>query len=179
VLNLIAYAHLIPVVDGGVLIETSPVGMRGAHWRAHIAAPGRQCLECLKQYDPGLVQAEREGHMDNAQYIQGLPDEHLLRRNENVFPFSMSVASFEVLQFLRMVVAPLGMADVGGDDYQFVLGRHRRDFEPCRPDCWYSTRFVARGDHADVVATGYHAAADAAREARAERTERASTVGRT
>jgi molybdopterin/thiamine biosynthesis adenylyltransferase len=168
VLNLIAYAHLVSVVDGGILIEASPCGMRGAHWRAHIAGPGRRCLECLEQYDPGLVQTEREGRLDDSEYIRGLPEDHALRRNENVFPFSMSVASFEVLQFIRMVIAPGGLADVGGDDYQFVLGRHVREYQACREGCWYPTRFIARGDHVGITVTGRHAAAEAARLARAD-----------
>lgn len=169
-LNLIAYAHLIPVVDGGIMIEAALRGMRGAHWRAHIAGPGRRCLECLEQYDPGLVQAEREGLLDDPEYIRGLPEDHALRRNENVFPFSMNVASFEVLQFIRMVVAPGGLADVGGEDYQFALGRHLRDYKACREECWYATRFQARGDQAGVAVTGNHAAAQAARLARRTRT---------
>jgi molybdopterin/thiamine biosynthesis adenylyltransferase len=166
ILNLIAYAHLVPVVDGGIRVYASPRGMRGAHWRAHIAAPGRPCLECLEQYDPGLVQLEREGRLDDPKYIQGLPDGHALKSNENVFPFSMNVASFEMLQFIRMVVAPLGIANVGGDDYQFVIGRHKRDKSDCRGGCWFTERFTARGDHLDFVATGKHQAAQLAREVR-------------
>ena len=164
VLNLIAYAHLIPVVDGGIAVEASPRGLRRAHWKAHIAAPGRRCLECNGQYDPGLVQAEREGRLDDPRYIESLPDDHPLRANENVFPFSMNVASLEVMQLIRMVIAPLGIADVGGEDYQFVQGRHSRDTAGREATCWYSTRFVARGDSLAFSVTGPHPGAQAARE---------------
>jgi molybdopterin-synthase adenylyltransferase len=163
VLNLIAYAHLVPVVDGGIAVEASPRGLRRAHWKAHIAAPGRRCLECNGQFDPGLVQAEREGRLDDPRYIEGLPDGHPLKSNENVFPFSMNVASLEVLQFIRMVIAPLGMADVGGEDYQFVQARHRRDAAGCEPTCWYSRQYQARGDTVGFSVTGRHPVAEAAR----------------
>jgi hypothetical protein len=166
VMNLIAYAHLIPVVDGGIAVQAGARGLSGAHWKAHIAAPGRTCLECLGQYDPGLIQTERDGYLDDPKYIEGLPEDHDLRRNENVFPFSMSTASFEVLQFLRMVLSPSGISDVGGDDYQFVLSQHKRDVSSCRPNCYFSGQLLARGDTLGWAVTGQHSAAAKARQER-------------
>lgn len=47
------------------------------------------------------------------QYIEGLAATDPLRRNENVFAFSTAAASFELLQMLMMIVAPLGVANPG------------------------------------------------------------------
>ena len=46
VLNFIAIAHLIPVIDGGVAIESDIVNDRifAAHWRTHVVSPYHQCL---------------------------------------------------------------------------------------------------------------------------------------
>jgi molybdopterin/thiamine biosynthesis adenylyltransferase len=169
-LNLIAYTHLIPVIDGGVAVErTKRKTLRGANWKAHIAAPGRRCLECLEQYDAGLIQTERDGFFDDPDYIERLSDDHPIKRNENVFAFAMNCASLELNQFLAMVVAPSGVADYGAQSYHLVSGTIDRDETNCRPGCPFSTRLLARGDHVGFDATGEHHAAAAARAARAAR----------
>jgi len=166
-LNFAAYAHLIPVVDGGILAMTDgSANLRAADWKAHVSAPGRKCLECLEQYDPGLVSAERDGYLDDPTYIKGLPKDHPLRRNENVFPFSLGAASLEVLQFLSMVVAPSDQADVGAFSYHFVTGQLDREESDCRSSCLYGSVLLSKGDHADITVTGRHPAAERERAAR-------------
>jgi ThiF family protein len=167
VLNFIAYAHLIPVVDGGILVGVKPNGkMRSADWKAHIASPDRRCLECIGQYDPGLVSVERDGYLDDPSYIAGLPTDHPIRRNENVFAFALALASLEFLQMLMMVVAPGGLAAVGEQAYHFVPGfMEEPRFRGCEPTCLYPG-FVAKGERAGITVTGKHLAAARARAVR-------------
>jgi molybdopterin/thiamine biosynthesis adenylyltransferase len=166
VLNFIAYAHLIPVVDGGIAVERSVrVGLKRADWRAHVAAPERRCLECLEQYDPGLVAADREGYFDDPTYIAGLPQDHVMRRNENVFAFAMSAGSFEVLQMLMMVIAPLGISNPGEQTYHFVPGiLDVTEPRGCKETCLYPG-LTAKGDRAGLVVTGRHLQAEKTRRA--------------
>lgn len=175
VLNFIAYAHLIPVVDGGISIKIKPNGtMRSADWKSHIVGPGRKCLECLVQYDSGLVSADREGYFDDPTYIQNLPRDHSIKRNENVFAFSLSTASFHVLQMLSMVVAPSGLANVGVQNYHFVTGTLDVDHGKCKESCLYPS-FIAKGDSTGIVVTGKHAKAEEARSLRLKATEASLT----
>lgn len=164
-LNTIAYAHLIPVVDGGVFAEMTRRGdgLKRADWRAHVAAPGRRCLECLEQFDPGLVGTEKAGLLADPAYIQGLPERHPLRRNENVFAFSMGCASLEILQMLSLIIEPLGIGDVGAQTYHAVDGSLDTDRRGCEETCLYAHDLLARGDASGCVATGRHEAAENAR----------------
>ncbi|UIJ97411.1 ThiF family adenylyltransferase [Rhizobium leguminosarum] len=148
VLNLIAYAHLIPVFDGGIAVRSKANGdLLRADWRAHTCAPGRACMACLGQYSTGLVQTEREGMLDDPSYIEGLPRDHALKARENVFAFSMSCASFQVMQMLNYVLKPLGLPGPGQQMYHFVGSF----MEPtaaasCDAGCPF-TAIVAKGDH--------------------------------
>jgi hypothetical protein len=155
VLNLIAYAHLIPVIDGGIGVRTNRFGkLVGADWRAHTATIGRRCLQCHKQYDPGLVQAEREGFLDDPTYIEGLNKDHPLRVRENVFAFSMSCASMQLLQMLALTLAPLSLSNPGAQLYHFV-GSHMEppEFKPCHSECQFP-ELVALGDACGIEVTG-------------------------
>jgi hypothetical protein len=155
VLNLIAYAHLIPVIDGGIAVRTNRYGkLAAADWKAHTATVGRQCLQCLGQYDPGLVQAEREGMFDDPTYISGLPKEHPMKTRENVFAFSMSCASMQMLQMLALALAPLNQPNPGAQLYHFVGNTTEPPkYEMCHPECQFPG-LIGLGDHCGIVATG-------------------------
>ena len=165
--NLIAYAHLIPVIDGGIAITARPgKGLRHCSIRAHVAAPGRRCLECLGQYQSEFVSLERDGWLDDPSYIKGLSDNHALKRRENVFGFSNMAASLEIMQMLSMVIAPSRMGNVGAQVYHFVDGSLDKEKErACNQTCFFST-VIARGDRAGVSCTARHPLAEEARAAR-------------
>jgi len=99
ILNMIAYAHLIPVIDGDILARVTPDG-RPLHidWRIHTVGPGRACLLCLSALLRSDAALDRDGLLDDPDYLCGLTAEDYERYNRrNVFPFSLSVAAHEVL----------------------------------------------------------------------------------
>lgn len=148
VLNMAAYAHLIPVVDGGIRLSVTPLQkMRSADWRAHVAVPDRPCLECLGQFDPAHVGLEREGLLDDPSYIRGLPADHFIHHNENVFAFATNAAGLMLLQFLSLVVQPCGISDTGAQLYHFVTGTLDKDLlQNCKPSCLFKDH-ISTGDH--------------------------------
>lgn len=169
VLNFIAYAHLIPVIDGGVAVSRTPQGtMRGADWRALVATHGHRCMECVGQYDAGNVQTDREGHLDDPTYIERLPEDHILRTSENVMAFSMAVASLELLQFIQLLANPAGIGARWAQTYHFPSGLSDLEARSCEAWCAHPS-LEARGDRAGHAGTGRHRVAE---EARGERTGR-------
>jgi hypothetical protein len=143
------------VIDGGIAVRKNRKDeLAAADWRAHAVGPDHRCMECIGQYDTGLVQLEREGRLDDPTYIQNLAKDHPLRVSENVFAFSMACAAQQMLQMLGMVIAPLGRANSGEQLYHFV-GAHMEPpkYEACQPECLFPT-FTAQGDHAQIVVTG-------------------------
>lgn len=162
VLNNLAYADLIPVIEGGLIAFQRVDGsMRNAYWSSTVVRPGRPCLACLGQYDPALVQVERDGSLDDPSYIANLPAGSPLRRRENVAALSASVTAALMEQFLAFVVRPSGVGDYG------PLRRNVRDpqvetvEDECHPVCPYQTS-IGAGDRR-VDPTGRHEAAERAR----------------
>ena len=144
-LNYIAYAHMIPVIDGGVSIEPLNDRLHSAHWRAHLVGPGLQCMRCIGQYDSSGVSMELDGSLDNQSYIENLPPEEQ-PNNRNVFPFALSVAAMEVNLMLRHLLAQDWWPVVQQQDYQFVRGDVSISKGTCYASCEFPRR-VAMGDH--------------------------------
>ena len=159
VLNYIAYAYLIPVVDGGILIRMRNDRLHQASWRSHAVYPGRRCLSCMGQYDEAYVNVERRGDLDNPTYVATLPPDHALRRNENVFPFSAHLASSLLVQALHVAIQPVGISDIGEQTYHFVdssLDTARRP--RCDDNCYFAS-VAGRGDGEGLPITGVDFAA--------------------
>ena len=145
-LNYIAHSHLIPVVDGGVAIEFDERRGRlfSAHWRAHLVTPFHQCLRCSRQYDSSMVVTELDGSLDDPTYVANLPPEHR-DTNQNVFPFSLSVAAMEVNLMIRYLISADWWPLVRQQDCQFVTGETTTINKNCLPHCSFRQR-RARGD---------------------------------
>ncbi len=166
-LNFIAYAHLIPVIDGGIRASRTKAGAwRGADWKAHTAGPERRCLHCLQQYDPGLVAVDKRGDLDDPTYLDSLPKDHEARANENVFAFSLGLASLEVAQLLLLAIGPLGIGPIP-QNYHLITGGIDLGKGNCDDDCGFPAR-IAVGD-TEHAGTDIHPAAEHERQFRAQK----------
>lgn len=158
ILNFISYAHLIPVIDGGIMVRTNKRNTKivGADWKAQTIGYKRCCLECLGQYKTEYAALEKSGLLDDPKYIKGLEDSGFINAHENVFVFSSHLASLEVLQMLNLFLSPSGFADVGQQMHHFVLGEMETDKKKvCDVNCFFQT-IVGRGDFVGIEITAEH-----------------------
>lgn len=138
ILNTIAYAHLIPVIDGGILARVTPDG-RPLHidWRIHTIGPGRACLVCLGALLRSDAALERDGLLDDPDYLRGLSAEDRERYNRrNVFPLSLSVAAHQALHLAGMIAGSPRVAGIGPQHYAAFPGEMTvTPTTQCEPDC--------------------------------------------
>lgn len=120
ILNHLAFNHLIPIIDGGLQVRFNNVyKFIGCEWQVQTVTPNRPCLECLNAYDPYQVALEKDGLLEDPSYLKGLPLEVRTQKNsENIFPFSMNLASMEIFQFIEFVTKIAGV-DWGTQRYRF------------------------------------------------------------
>lgn len=124
VLNTMAYAHLIPVVDGGIIARVNDAG-RLVHvdWRIHTVGPERACLYCLDALRRSDVALDREGKLDDPDYIRGVSAADRERYGRrNVFAFSLSVAAHQVLHAIGLIAGNARIGGVGPQTYHAYPG---------------------------------------------------------
>jgi molybdopterin-synthase adenylyltransferase len=168
ILNHFAYAHLIPVIDGGIQVRFKNGAFSGADWQVQTVGPHRACLHCLKQFDPSDAETERAGMLDDPSYMKGLPADHRLKSNENVFPFSMNLASLEVMHLIALATAAGRQDDFGVQRFRYMPGiLDQDDGAVCRVECDMAA-LAARGD-SEFSLVGTDVAADRMRARRASR----------
>lgn len=148
ILNFISYAHLIPVIDGGIdCTQVTSGAIRSADWGAFTVGPQRRCLACHKQYDPAHVSLERDGSLDDPSYISSLPPDSPLRKSANVFPFSMALAALEVQKLIQLV-AELSLASPDEERYSFPSSiANARTYQGCESNCSFA-KLPGQGDSA-------------------------------
>ena len=138
-LNALAYAHLIPVVDGGILAKVERGRLIHADWRVHTVGPGHPCMLCLGALRRGDIALDRAGLLDDPAYIKGLgPDFDPILSRQNVFPFSLNVASLEMLQIIGLVTGQSRIGGIGAQIYHCYPGSTEIMGEKeCAQECEY------------------------------------------
>lgn len=146
ILNHFAYAHLIPVIDGGIQVRFKKEEFSGVDWQLQTVCPGRPCLECLGVYSTSDVSTEIEGKLDDASYLKGLPKSHRFKQNENVIPFCANLASLEVLHLIALATGVARVDDFGVQRFRYIPGILEQDSSrKCSSNCIHSA-LVATGD---------------------------------
>ena len=135
VLNSLAYTDLIPVIDGGIAIDTRTDGsMCNATWRTHIVRPGRPCMACNRQLDLAQVSLDQQGLLDDPAYI-ARAEESAIPLGQNVAPLSVSVSAGLLAQYVSFSAAPANLGDPGPLRYSLNTHTLERLDDQTRQHC--------------------------------------------
>lgn len=153
VLNHIAYSNCLPLIDGGVLVESGD-RLLSAKWSVHMAGPDMQCLRCRGRYTTSEARDERLGIRRGGRYIDDGADNGP-EPGQNTVTFCNSVAAEEIRMLVRYVV---GEDWWHGDDpksgqwsfeHRFVEAETDWVEHPgrCLDSCEFAQKRLGRGEH--------------------------------
>ena len=144
VLNHLAYTCLVPVIDGGVRIDSPRGVLRDASYRAQTVGPERPCMDCLGALDAGSIQRDRDGLFDDPEYVGGRRSDGTDAR-QNVMPFVLGLAGLEAMQFVELATFLAGRGNLGQQAYNYRTGEIMPRRKECRAGCGHAES-VALGD---------------------------------
>ncbi|QHE73615.1 ThiF family adenylyltransferase [Rhodococcus sp. WAY2] len=153
VLNTLAYADLIPVIDGGIAIDTFDDGaMRAATRRSQTATPGRPCLACTGQIDMSEVALEMGGNLDDPGYIRRAQRSPVAGR-PNVAALCAAVSGSQLEHFVTLVARPGGQGVPNA--LRFALATHHLEHLPhdTQPYCTTESHTATGDRRADLSRT--------------------------
>ena len=102
VLNHVACANCLPLIDGGVLVDSGE-RLLSAKWRVHLAGPDMRCLRCRGQYTSSDARDERMGLRRGGRYVDyGVDDGP--EPGQNTMAFCGVVAAEAVRMLVRYAV---------------------------------------------------------------------------
>ena len=103
VLNHLAYSNCLPLIDGGVDVDSPEGHLRSAKWRVYLVGPDMQCMRCREQYTSSEAADEREGLRYHGRYIN-YDDPSGPEPGQNTFAFCNIVAAEEIRILVRYLV---------------------------------------------------------------------------
>ena len=104
VVNHLAYGNCLPLIDGGVDVDSPQGHLRSARWRVHLAGPDMRCLRCRNQYTSSEAADERQGLRCQGRYIN-YDESSSPEPGQNTFAFCNVVAAEEIRLLIRYVVS--------------------------------------------------------------------------
>jgi hypothetical protein len=135
VLNSLAYSDLVPVIDGGIAIDTFENGLlRGATRRTQTVTPSGPCLACSGQIKMLDVTLEMSGDLDDPGYIRRAGREPVSGR-PNVAALCAGVSASQLEHFVSLVAHPAGQGAPA--PLRFALALHHLEHLPAasQPYC--------------------------------------------
>lgn len=152
VLNHVAYANCLPLIDGGVLVDSTD-RLLSAKWCVHLVGPGMQCLRCRGQYTTADAQDERMGTRRRGRYIDDDEDDEGPEPGQNTIAFCNMVAAEEIRMLVRYLVGEDWWHDgapTGGEwsfEHRFVEGKTKLFEHPgrCVASCEFASSRLGLG----------------------------------
>ena len=152
VLNHIAYANCLPLIDGGVLVD-SKEQLLSAKWNVHLVGPDMQCLRCRGQYTSGDARDERLNIRHRGRYINDEVDDGL-EPGQNTIAFCNVVAAEEMRMLVRYLVGQDWWHDhcaTSGQwsfEHRFVEGKTEEFEHPgqCLASCEFTHKRLGLGE---------------------------------
>lgn len=156
-LNTIAYAHLIPVVDGGIMARVKDDGTPlHIDWRIHTVGPEHACMVCLDALRRSDVALDMDGQLDNPDYIRSLPEsERASFSRRNVFPFSLSVAAHQALQLVGLLTGIERVGGTGAQQYHAYPGEMIVTQTSCSAGCEFAALTASAADLSGNLASNH------------------------
>jgi|AntDeeMinimDraft_5_1070356.scaffolds.fasta_scaffold02220_3 molybdopterin/thiamine biosynthesis adenylyltransferase len=139
VLDDVAYAHLIPVLNGGTILRMDGDGTLSASGKSEVtvSGPSHPCMECSHVYSNEDVseEMEREGAPERGNYLEGADEEADQPRAPSVIGANATVAGMMQLRFMGV---SLGVTEdtTGVQRYLPRTGRARwSPTDGCKDGC--------------------------------------------